>query len=68
MFCGEKAILEAYKLELDWHDTEVDNLNHRPYHEIGFQCRQIHISELVGHGSSSTTFSNSHSGEERSNS
>jgi hypothetical protein len=37
-------LIESYQLELDWHNTEVDDLNQRPYHKICFQRRQIHVS------------------------
>lgn len=34
----------AYNLELNWNNTEVENLHSRPQHVIGLESRQIHVS------------------------
>jgi len=35
----KKKLFVTYKLELDGHDTEIDNLYQRPYHKVCFQGR-----------------------------
>lgn len=63
----ERIVNQTYQLELNGHQTEIDNLHQRPNHEVGFQGWDIHISQLVGNSSSSASFSNGHDGKEASN-
>jgi hypothetical protein len=55
---------KTYNLVLDWHDPEVDELNRRPNHIIGFERRNVDVLELALHGALSTTFGNRHKREE----
>jgi hypothetical protein len=56
----------TYQLELNRHQTEVDHLNSRPHKIVGLESRNVHIPELVGHSTSTTTLSDSHGSVENS--
>jgi hypothetical protein len=57
----------AYKLELNGHEAEVNDLDQRPDHKVCLQSWHIHITELVADSSSSTSLCNSHSSEKYGN-
>ena len=62
------GLKDAYKLELDWHYSKVDDLNQWPDHEVGLESRKIHVSEFVGYCSSSATLCDGHDCKKGSNS
>lgn len=51
---------ETHKLELDGHQTEVDNLHSRPDGIVGLERWDIHVPELVVDGPLATTLGNGH--------
>jgi hypothetical protein len=61
---GEDCKKNTYQLELHRHQTKVDNLNGWPHNEVGLESRNIHIPQLVRDCPSTTTLSDSHGGEE----
>lgn len=57
----------THKLKLDRHQSEVDDLNGWPDGIVGLKGRHIHVPQLMGNGTSTTTLGNSHDGEEAGN-
>lgn len=56
----------TYQLELNRHQTEVDNLHSRPDNIVGLESRNVHVPKLVGHSATTTTLGNCHGGVENS--
>jgi hypothetical protein len=56
----------TYQLELNRHQTEVDNLHSRPNNIIGLEGGNVHVPKLVGHSATTTTLSNCHGSVENS--
>lgn len=56
----------TYQLELNRHQTEVDNLHSRPHNIVGLESGNVHVSKLVGHSATTTALSNCHGGVENS--
>lgn len=54
----------TYNLILNGHNSEVNDLNRRPNHPVGFQGRNINILEFALHSALPTALSNSHESEE----
>jgi hypothetical protein len=54
------------QLELNRHQTEVDNLHSRPHNVVGLEGGNVHIPKLVGHSTTTATLSNCHGGIENS--
>lgn len=62
-----KSKMESYQLELNRHDSEIDNLNQRPDHVVCFESGNIHVSQLVRDSSSSATLCDCHDSEKSGN-
>jgi hypothetical protein len=60
-------MIQTYKLKLNRHQTEVDDLNRRPDCVVGLQGRHVHVTELRHDSTSAATLGNSHDGEEARN-
>src|SRR5688572_26303465 len=54
----------THKLELNRHETEVDDLHRRPHNEVGLERRDVHVPELVGDRPTATSLCNRHDCEE----
>jgi hypothetical protein len=63
---GDTNCRHERQLELNRHQTEVDNLHSRPNNIIGLEGGNVHVPKLVGHSATTTTLSNCHGSVENS--
>lgn len=56
----------THNLELNGHDTEVDQLNRRPDKEVRFKRRHVDVLEFASDGTLAATLADGHKCEEAS--
>ena len=56
--------IRTYNLELQWYDSEIQNLHCRPDHVVRFQSGNVNVLEFLHNRSLPTTFGNRHESEE----